>query len=250
MAGALVLCYHAVSPTWTAPLSVTPDALERQLRWLTARGWRAATFREAMSGAQKPRTLVLTFDDAFASVATLAHPILSSLGLVATVFVPTDYVSEGRDLKWSGTAHWAGTEHAPELAAMTWENLGALADQGWEIGSHTRTHPRLTELADSDLGEELEGSRAACVTQLGQPCETIAYPYGDVDERVAEAARAAGYVAGAALSRRLERLGPYRWPRTGIYHDDSWWRFRLKMSPSIGRIRRSSLWPREDPGSP
>ena len=38
---------------------------------------------------------------------------------------------------------------------------------------------------------------------IGQPCRSIAYPYGDVDERVIEAARAAGYELGASLPERL-----------------------------------------------
>src|SRR5205085_9051635 len=82
----LVLCYHAVSPTWGASLSVTPDEFESQLRTLLRRGWRGATFRDAVLRPPWPRTLAVTFDDAFLSVLELAHPILARLGLPATVF--------------------------------------------------------------------------------------------------------------------------------------------------------------------
>jgi hypothetical protein len=40
----LVLCYHALSPTWEAELSITPDAFERQIELLLRRGWHPATF--------------------------------------------------------------------------------------------------------------------------------------------------------------------------------------------------------------
>ena len=43
MSDVLVLCYHAVSPSWPAPMSIAPDAFERQLRFLVRRGYRAAT---------------------------------------------------------------------------------------------------------------------------------------------------------------------------------------------------------------
>jgi peptidoglycan/xylan/chitin deacetylase (PgdA/CDA1 family) len=127
---------------------------------------------------------------------------------------------------------------------MDWDELGGLSDLGWEIGSHTRTHPRLTALDEQTLREELTVSMHECADHLGVPCRSIAYPYGDVDQRVAERAREAGYVAGAGLSSSLKPLGAHRWPRIGIYHEDVDQRFRLKMNPVMRRWRASQLWPR------
>jgi peptidoglycan/xylan/chitin deacetylase (PgdA/CDA1 family) len=239
----MVLCYHAVSPTWDATLSVTPDALERQLGWLTRRGWHGATFSEAVLAPTAERTLAVTFDDAFASVLELAHPILASLGLPATVFTPTAFAESGRPLQWPGIEHWAQTQSAPELACLTWDALGQLAQDGWEIGSHTRTHPHLTSLDAATLSTELAESRAEVSERLGSTCRSVAYPFGDVDDRVAEAARVAGYTVGASMSSYLERLGVLRWPRVGIYHVDSFGRFRLKTTRGMRWLRASRLWP-------
>jgi peptidoglycan/xylan/chitin deacetylase (PgdA/CDA1 family) len=241
----IVLCYHAVSPTWEAALSVTPAALERQISWFVRNGWRGATFRDAMLIRPARRTLVVSFDDAFASVMELAYPILSAYGLPATVFAPTAFMSERRPLTWSGIEHWEATA-AGELQGMSWDDLRFLADAGWEIGSHTRTHPHLTQLGDEALHAELAGSRAEIADHLGRTCQTIAYPYGDVDARVAEQASLAGYSAGAALSGRLPKLGPHRWPRVGIYHKDSWWLFRVKASRTSRALRSSKLWPPDE----
>jgi peptidoglycan/xylan/chitin deacetylase (PgdA/CDA1 family) len=238
-----VLCYHAVSPTWAAALSITPESLERQLSWLVRRGWRGTTFSKAVLDPPAGRTVAVTFDDAFASVLGLAHPILSSLGLRATVFAPTAFMSARAPLSWSGIEQWAGTPSAPELESMSWNELAALSDDGWEIGSHTHTHPHLTQLDDESLHRELAESREAVARHLDRPCTSIAYPYGDVNERVVAATRAAGYDAGAALSSRLTALGPLRWPRVGIYHGDTWSRFRLKGSRPMRLLRASPLWP-------
>jgi peptidoglycan/xylan/chitin deacetylase (PgdA/CDA1 family) len=240
----LVLCYHAVSPMWPAPLSVTPDSLERQLTHLVRRGWRSAGFRDAVLNPSAPRTLSITFDDAFASVKELAYPILASLGLSATVFVPTEYVTEAKPLAWEGMEHWAQTEYASELTPMSWEELGSLHEAGWEIGSHTRTHPRLTRVDDVRLEMELTSSREECARALGHPCDTIAYPYGDVDERVADHTRRAGYRAAGALPKKLVRLGSHRWPRVGIYRVDTTRRFQLKVARPMRELRASPLWPR------
>ncbi len=249
MSDVLVLCYHAVSPRWQADLSVPPDALERQLTYLAKAGWRSTTFTQAVLDPPAKRTLAITFDDAFASVSQFAFPILSGLGLIGTVFVPTDYVSRGARLAWEGVEHWQRTPHADELQPMSWDELGSLADRGWEIGSHTRTHPHLTGLDDDALVTELDGARQECLDRLGRPCESIAYPYGDVDPRVAGAAAAAGYETGAMLSRRLEALGPLRWPRVGIFNGDPTWRFRLKVFRPARRLR-VHLGERQPTGEP
>lgn len=220
---------------------MTPADFERQLAWLVANGWQGSTFRDAVLNHPTGKTVVVSFDDAFASVFDLAYPILSSLGLPATVFAPTSFMSCRQPLMWQGIEHWR--DGAPtEVDCMSWDDLGVLAEAGWEIGSHTRTHPHLTELGDEALQTELAESRADVMQHLKQPCQTIAYPYGEVDRRVAGFAAAAGYAAGAALNRWLPDLGLLQWPRVGVYRTDAMWRFRAKVSRTTRRLRASTLW--------
>ena len=241
----LVLCYHAVSPTWPAALSVEPGRFESQLDELVDRGYELVTFSEAVaapgpeSGVKKA---AITFDDSYASVHSLARPILERRGAVATVFVPTAYVTPGTPMSWPGIDNWVGTEHEDELLPMSWDQLAALAAAGWEIGSHTQTHPHLTELAPGRLAEELAGSRAEIERNLGLPCPAIAYPYGDHDEAVLAAALEAGYTAGGTLPKRFPRPEPISWPRVGVYNGDDDRRFAMKISPTMLRLRSSFLW--------
>jgi peptidoglycan/xylan/chitin deacetylase (PgdA/CDA1 family) len=232
----LVLCYHAVSERWDAPLSVTPNDLRRQLSRLLSQGWTGATFTEALSAPQR-RTLAVTFDDAFDSVRTLAAPVLADLGLPATVFVATDWVD--RSLQWPEVAQWAQTVHAGELRSMSWESLRGLAASGWEIGSHTCSHPHLSRLEPEMIDSELRRSRAACV-ERGLVCRSVAYPFGDADERVRAAAAGAGYEAAAGLSSAaFVSRDRFDWPRVGIWHGEPDWRFELKVAPLTSRLRRT-----------
>jgi peptidoglycan/xylan/chitin deacetylase (PgdA/CDA1 family) len=241
MSDVLVLCYHAVSAHWKADLSISPQRLERQLRYLVRAGYQGTTFRRAVTNPPAPRTLAVTFDDAFRSVLTRALPILSSLSLPASVFVPTAHAGTGMPMSWPGIDGWLGGPHEHELVGMSWDELGSLADAGWEIGSHTRSHPHLTQLDDAALARELRGSRDDCEARAGVPCTTLAYPYGDVDARVVRAARDAGYVAAGALSRRLVPGQSLQWPRVGIYHEDGDARFRLKASRTVRLLRALPL---------
>lgn len=233
-----VLCYHAVSESWNVPLAVTTAQLREQLELLVSRGYRAVTFHEVVAEEPPGPTLAITFDDGFASVLELAFPILSSLGLVATIFVVTDFVDGERPLRWPGIERRSGI-HEREVRGLSWSELDQLAAAGWEIGSHTRTHPRLTQLDDGALAAELRGSRAACERALARPCHSLAYPFGDVDSRVVAATREAGYEAAAALSTGLGGGSPLEWPRTGVYRKDSLRRFRLKVSPTVCRVRET-----------
>lgn len=243
MSDVVVLCYHALSPDWEADLSLAPEEFERQISHLLRRGWHPSTFGEAVLRPPARRTLAITFDDAFMSVKRYATPFLSARGVRATVFAPTAFMSDRKTLAWPGIDQWRGTESEHELEPMGWSDLLELAGQGWEIGSHTRTHPKLTQLDAAQLEQELAGSRADLNARLDIDCTTIAYPYGDVDERVADAARRAGYTAGAALSSRLAPLGPLRHPRIGIYRADRSWRFGLKAAGPMRWLRASRLWP-------
>jgi peptidoglycan/xylan/chitin deacetylase (PgdA/CDA1 family) len=239
----LVLCYHAVSPSWPSELAVRPEDLEHQITTLLERGYTATTFTEAVTAPQEGRCLAVTFDDGFRSVHAHALPVLRALGVPATLFVPTAYMGTGQLMAWSGIDQWVDTEWEPELMPCSWEELRELRDAGWEIGSHTVSHPYLTQLTDADLAAELEVSRATLRDRLGGDCTSVAYPYGDVDDRVAEAAGRAGYWAAAALPDRWgPRPRPLEWPRLMVGREDGPATFRRRSSRGFRRLQGSQLW--------
>ncbi len=200
-------------------------------------GYRSVTFTEAVTGSSARDTVAVTFDDGFRSVIDRGLPILSHYGFVATVFVPTDYVGRRGPADWPTLDRWIGGPHEDELAPMSWSDLSVLVEQGWEIGSHTCSHPRLGGLDSTPMFGELAKSRQACEQTLDIDCTSIAYPYGDVDQRVMAAARNAGYLAGASLPSRIHRAHRFRWPRVGIWRGDLEPIFHTKLS----RIRRRHL---------
>ena len=236
-----MLCYHALSEDWPATLATTPTLLSWQVRRLLGRGLRPARFTETVVGTEGQRTVSVTFDDAFRSVRTLGFPILRELGVPATVFVPTAHVGGAR-MRWPGIDEWSAGPHEPELVGCTWDELAELAEAGWEIGSHTRTHARLTTLTDHEVRTELVDSKAECEDRLGRPCRSLAYPYGDHDKRIAHAAHRAGYVAAGTLPGRFETTDPLRYPRLFVSRADNRLRFALKTAGPTLRIRRSPLW--------
>ena len=189
----LVLCYHAVSPDWEHRLAIQPDLLLRQVRALSR-------FRQVR----------VTFDDAFRSAGTV-FPDLERLGVPVQIFVCTRYALVGAPL----TIRELAGDDPEQLATMNWDELREQAARGIAIGSHAVSHPHLTTLSEDDLRRELNESKEEIEDRLGRPCDDLAYPFGEHDQRVRAAARAAGYRRAYAL--RGSRSDAYAAPRLDLY---------------------------------
>ena len=143
MKDVLVLCYHAVSDRWPCELAVSPELLDEQVAGLKRRGYRATTFTRAITDPPWRRTMAITFDDAYRSTLEQGLPVLARHERPATVYAPTDFVGRDAPMSWPGIEQWADGPHRDELLCLGWDGLAELADAGWEVGSHTRSHPRL-----------------------------------------------------------------------------------------------------------
>ncbi|MEX2108310.1 MAG: polysaccharide deacetylase family protein [Solirubrobacterales bacterium] len=238
----IVLCYHAVSEDWPAALSVTPQSFEFQIDLLASRGYRGTTFTRAALGDVDGKTIAVTFDDGYRSINERARPILESYGFPATVFVPASVIESKSPLAWPGTDRWLDGPHELELEPMSIQELRELSELGWEIGSHTLTHPKLPLLDDDELRDELVGSRRACGKMIDAECTSIAFPYGATDARVLRASEEAGYSAAALLGIPRGKASGIACPRIGVYHADGSVLFRIKLSPTVRRLRRSRAW--------
>ena len=197
----VVLCYHAVSPTWEHRLSIATDLLLRQVRVL-----------------KRFRALRASFDDAFRSAASV-FPELEQMGVPVQVFVCTGYARDGAPLS---IPELAGDD-PQQLATMTWDEL-----RGLDVGSHGVTHAHLTRLSDEELRRELIESKEQIEDELGRACPDFAYPYGEHDERVRAAVRTAGYERAYGLTG--DGSDPYALRRVDLYRRHTPFRALLRLA--------------------
>lgn len=86
-----------------------------------------------------------------------------------------------------------GTEHSTSRY-MNWDEIKSLVARGFEIGSHTVTHPAdLKMVHDEQLHYEIQNSKDLLETALGGIVKSFCYPRGRYDERVKDMVRRAGY---------------------------------------------------------
>lgn len=81
-------------------------------------------------------------------------------------------------------------------AGLRADGVRALVDAGMSIGFHTRRHDYLPVLDDESLADAFEDGRFELEELAGERLTIVAYPHGAADERVARAARRAGFVSG------------------------------------------------------
>jgi peptidoglycan/xylan/chitin deacetylase (PgdA/CDA1 family) len=226
----LVLCYHAVSDRWPHQLCVTAEALESQLRLLLRRGYRPVTAAEALAGGG--RLLHVTFDDAFTSVHD-ALPVLERLAVPATIFACTGYADDPRPLGIPELADELHT-YSEELRTMSWGELRELdGRQGIDVESHAVSHPHLPALTDAELEDELTASKRRLEEELARPCRFLAYPFGDCDDRVRAATRAAGYEAAFGLPGDAGGRDRFDVFRVGVWRRDGPRTVGLKARPLV-----------------
>lgn len=227
--GVPVLMYHAFTASGERDRFVLPaSSFRTQLRLLKALRYRAITLEELAaalrSGGPLPRrAVVLTIDDGYRDNFEIAQPILERHGYPANLYLVSGRLGGSND--WGDPGALAGR---PMLDR---EQIEAMRAGGTRFGGHTRNHPRLTELEDAAVTDEIAGCREDLEQSLGEAVETLAYPYGLYDERAVKAAEAAGYSAACTTEVRPARPGddPFRIPRIEVEGSDSALRFLRRL---------------------
>ncbi len=215
--GLTILYYHAVPDDSAASFRAQMVCLAAEAELVFA------DHDQPLQGA-RPQVAV-TFDDAFASVARNALPVLQELRIPATIFVPTG---------WMGQAPgWAmETGHDRGEQVMTAAALAACQSPLVRLGSHSVSHPRMATLSAEAQTEELRQSRAALegIATVG-PVDGFAFPYGSLNADALNEAAAAGYRhAYSVLPQRIDPTdGGLLRGRSAVEPDDPLPLFRLKL---------------------
>lgn len=198
-----VLYYHSIDYEEGNELRVPKEEFDAHMNLLYQEGYTSITpdqlyayFYEGGSLPEKP--FLLTFDDGYEDNYTNGFPVVQKYGFVGTVFMVTDWI-DGRNY-------------------LKTEQLKEMAQAGWTIASHTRSHPYLTGLNQEQRKEELEGSKKALEEVLGQPVRYFAYPYGVYDQNIINDCITAGYAMAFTIERGwASNEDPFRLKRVYCY---------------------------------
>ena len=250
--GVAVLGYHGVrADDWPSgtmafeELHVRAQELEDHCRLLrqSCHPIRLRDWQRALDGGSPlpKRPVLVTFDDGYRTVLTVARPILQRYEIPAVVFACSDPI-EWQQLFWhdavarlrgeaaveplkkAAFGEWqsvttkcllpasADDPHAP----LTREELRALAAQpDMEIGSHTATHPILARAPRAVQYEQLLHSKARLEAWIAKPVTAFAYPNGrpgqDYTTETADLVRACNFTLAFSTRAGFAGADESRW---------------------------------------
>ena len=217
-----VLTYHRVDHDPADYNAISPEIFDRQMACLK-KHYRVIGVRELLeilrSGQNLERSVVITFDDGYRDNLTNAAPILRKHGLPACFFLSSGFIGTDRafphDLQRLGRG----------VPTLSWDEVWELRRQGFDIGSHTVNHTRLSECDDELLRHEIEESKVELERHLAEPVPFFSYPFGlerDFSSAAHRVVKAAGYACCFTCYGGLNNptVDPYAIRRLGVANAD------------------------------
>ncbi len=185
-----VLMYHQICEDGTfgpSEFIVSASTFRRQLQYMADHGFSTPRIGDLVRGttdaSHKP--VLLTFDDGYLNNYQIAFPILQEFGFTALISLVADPSVR--------TNEWDQRKGIAPTSLMERHHIREMADYGIEFASHSYRHKSLPHLDNEELTIELVRSKEAVEEIVGKRAEALVYPYGDVDQRVKQAVRDAGY---------------------------------------------------------
>ncbi len=156
-----ILTYHGVDDNvWgNSSLFVRPGNFENQMQYLYENGYKTLFLSEIGQAAYYDKPVIITFDDGYLDMYTIAYPIMKARNIKSNMFIITDWLD--------GSVY------------MNPSMVKELSDSGLvEIGSHTVSHVHLNTLSYEEQEYQLKTSKEYLENLIGKEVNTIAYPYG------------------------------------------------------------------------
>jgi len=201
-----ILMYHQIDepPSRGTPLRglvVSTASFARQMGLLKLLGYRGLSMPDLepyLRGEKQGKVVGITFDDGYQNNIRNALPILAKHGFTATCYGVSSMIG--------GTNSWDRgiVAEKPLMTAIEWQ---AWHDAGMDIGSHTRTHAKLTELPPEEARAQITESKRELEQALGCEVRHFCYPYGKFGPEHCTMAKDAGYITATTTQRGRNHSG-------------------------------------------
>jgi peptidoglycan/xylan/chitin deacetylase (PgdA/CDA1 family) len=231
MKRAIILMYHIVDnprDTSEEKYCCSVKNFERQMRYLRQSAFSPVSLDIYISSLRNnspipDNPIVITFDDGFEDFYRNAFPAAQKHDIPLTLFMVTEGIG--------GTNKWMHQRGKPKRKLLNQNELLSCAKAGVTIGSHTLTHPRLTEVDDKTANNEIKLSKMHLQDILQQEVKHFAYPYGLYDPNHLEIIEEAGYESACSTRSGFNRnnINLFELRRIEVYGSDTLWHFKQKL---------------------
>jgi peptidoglycan/xylan/chitin deacetylase (PgdA/CDA1 family) len=206
-----ILLYHSIKAEATEPyrrFSMDPGQFAEQMEHIAASGYRTLTVSELSAALSNPsesmpeRPLLITFDDGFEEMHSVALPVLTRLSLRSTLYVVTGHLG--------GQSRWLAPVGEGDRPMLSPSQVRDLDEAGVDLGAHGHRHVALDEMPFSEAIHEIDTSRVALEEIVGHPVVTFAYPYGYHTGSIKRYLKTSGFESACAVKQALSYPGDDR----------------------------------------
>lgn len=245
----LIIAYHTVDQT----------NFEKQIKFLH-KYYNVISFDDIDNpkiNSKKGKKIIITFDDGYKNNLDIAYPILKKYDIPATIYVTTEFIEKNTYAWWDRILNSNTKLNLPELKNnspqniekfvfqktglkpnskkpskykfMNWMELKQISDI-FTIGSHTVTHPILTQIPIRLAKNEIQNSKSIIEKKLKIKVNHFAYPNGNFNEKLINLVKENGYKTATAYKKGYFKSDQmYCLNRRGINHMDDISIFSMKI---------------------
>lgn len=228
-----ILMFHQIDapPPRGTPLRgliVAPSSFVWQMRMLRLLGYKGLSMRDLepyLNGEKQGKVVGITFDDGYQNNLRHALPILRRHSFTATCYGVSGLLG--------GTNTWDHgiVAEKPLMTVQEWRTWHAA---GMDVGSHTCTHAKLTELSPTQAWEQIFRSKQELEQAVGCEVRHFCYPYGWYTQEHLEMTQKAGYASATTTKRGRVHAGdnPYALSRIMVARATNPVQFFMKIATS------------------
>lgn len=234
----IFLVYHSLSKHRRQKncfyFTVHPFSFKTQMKYLYENGFQVMNLSKwyYLSKTQKnlsPKTIVLTFDDGYSDNFFYVYPILKKFGFSATFFPILKFIDSSYTFPWLDEPVSPQETNLP----LTSNQILQMDQGGMEIGSHSLSHKKLSDLSKEKSRKEIKKSKKFLENLLNHKVYSFSYPYGslnDFDTYHEFLVKEVGYKMAVTniLGANTYQTNPTELRRIPIYSNDSLYTFILK----------------------
>jgi glycosyltransferase involved in cell wall biosynthesis len=168
------IVFHDISNSINSQIDTSIESFRLFVHLISQKGYSLCSALDYFNSKEKSNLIICTFDDAYEGVYKYAFPVLKSFNFNATIFTCTEYFGLQNDWNFKDTI---------KRRHLTISELEELKMNGWEIGSHGKSHKSFLRLSDSELVDEICTSKTILEKHFNK-IESFAYPYGDYNDYI------------------------------------------------------------------
>lgn len=221
--------YHSIGNNGIL-FTVTEKDFERQMRYLKDKKYNVIKLVELAEKLKKrekikPKTVAITFDDAYQDNYSIAFPILKRHSFPATIFAPTAYV--GKEMMNS---------EGKAITVMNWLEAREMEDSGLiDFAPHSHTHPSMNKIVLEEFVNELKTSENLLNQNLKRPVKIFSFPKGKFKPEHAEYLKEQNYLGAVTVKEGL--IGPsdnlFTLKRNFVFSKGGFSQFKGKLGRSV-----------------